>query len=172
MIDRPAEVGIENDMGLGPTDIRGKTRPLGADAGQMQAGGVDQPHDLAHLPAHLATNEVQHARVEACEHLRRPVAIGVGEGGALRDPAAEVIQARFVAGHRRFDVPQRLRPGKLAEKQGDELMLALEFAHQIVAAKLRHEPPEDGPRNEIEHVAKNGSLMAHDIAPFWRPDDS
>ena len=172
VIDRAAQIGVIDDMGLGAADIGRKARPLRANAGQRQAGRVDEMHDLAHFAAQSGRRHAEHPFEQAGEYLRAAAAIGVGEGGAAHALGADVIEPALVARHRRFDVAQRGGAGELRKQQRDQLIAGRELAHQFVAPVLFHKLVEGRPRDKFENAMEDAILMAHGVDPFLCPDES
>jgi hypothetical protein len=117
VIDRASEVGIVDEMHLGAEDRVREPRPFGADASEPEASRVDQPHRGDHLAAQPAVLARQHRLEQAGEDAEVPIAIGVGEGRALRRDRAAMIEPALMARHRRLDLAQRAGPAQLGEKK-------------------------------------------------------
>ncbi len=141
-------------MSLGAANIRREPRPLRAHAGKMQARRIDKPHGVADPAFKSSRRHAQHMREEAGEDFVAAIVVGVGQGGAARDLAADMIKPRPMALKRGADVAQRNCSGELTVEQRDELLARGQFAHQAVAPMPLHEPLEDGPGNEFHNVRK------------------
>jgi hypothetical protein len=117
VIDRPAQVRIKHDMGLGAENLGREARPFRSDAGQMQAGGVDQAYRVAQLATKARRRRLQHRLEQIAEDPGVPQPVGVGEGRTLRRLRAAVIKPAAVTGHRFADLAQRRAAAQLTKQQ-------------------------------------------------------
>lgn len=166
VIDRPAGIWIVDDMGLGAADIGRKARPVGAGAGQMQAGRIDQAHLLAEPAAHPPVDLGQHVFEQAGERFATAVPVGIGKGRARRNLGPGMIEPCAVAGHGGFHRAQRMRALEWAEQQRRKMIAAGEAARPFVTAVIIHKPVERPPVNQLEKVVKHAILMMHGVGPF------
>jgi hypothetical protein len=153
-------------MGLGAADLRREARPLAADAGQAQAGRVDQPDHAGHFATQAASSAGEQMREQAGKHRMRTQAIGVGQRGAARRFCPGVIQPPLVAGHAGLDFAQRNRARQLRKEERAELMPCRKPAHQGVGLVFVHKPFERAPGNQCKEIAKNAIVVAHGVGPF------
>jgi hypothetical protein len=83
-----------------------------------------------------------------------------------------MIEPRLMAGHHRFDFPQRRSASKLGKQQRFELMARRKAAHRIVGAEFADQSVESRPRDQFEEVVENAIGMAHGVDPFSCPSES
>ena len=147
VVDRPAQVRIEDDMRFGAENLGREARPFRANPGQMQAGGVDQAHRVAKLAAKARRRRLQHRLEKIAEDPGVAQPVGVGEGRTLRRSRAAVIKPAAVTGHRFADLAQRRAAAQLTKQQRLELMPGRELANQVVSPVLPNQFVETHPRN-------------------------
>jgi hypothetical protein len=138
-----------------------------AGPGEPQARRVDQAHRVAHLAAKAPRGGGQHVREQLGEDARIAVAIGVGEGRALRRAGARVIKPRPMARHHRLDFAQRGRAAELGEQQRQELMPRREAPHRLVGAEFGDQFVKRRPRNQFEQVVEDAIGVAHGVDPCF-----
>jgi hypothetical protein len=71
-----------------------------------------------------------------------------------------------------FDLAEALRTSKLPVQHRDKVGSGLDAAGISVGAGFIHSAIELGPRNMLQKVLKNDSLVPHGVDPFLGSDDS
>ena len=166
VIDGPAQVRIEDDVGLGAANLGREARPFRSDTGQMQAGSVDQAHRVAQLATKAGRRRLQHRLEQIGENLGVAQPVGVGEGRTLWRLRATVIEPSAVASHRRADLAQRRAAAQLTKQQRLELMPRRELANQVVRPVPLDQFVETRPRNQFQDVVEDAIDMTHGVDPF------
>jgi len=162
-IDRPVRVRIVDDMDLGAADISREARPVGAQARQSQARGIDEPHGLASRPSQRAMRLRQHRTAKFAEHLGGPIPIGIRQRRALHRHRTHVIEPRLVARHAGHDLTQAHRSAQLPVQQGDQLPLRRQRARPFISAVLLNRSIKLVPRQVLQQAVKYSILVQHGV---------
>ena len=160
-IDRLVGVWVIDHMQLGTADLGREAGPSGAVFVELQAGGVDQEHQIVQVLAQGSMRQRRHAGEQRLEHRTRAQRIGIRQRRAFHDRPAQMVQLGRVTIHHRDGCPQAADAGQLGDDKSDELRLGRQRAHMLVRSVLFDQGPKRRPRETFKDPMEDGILMRH-----------